>query len=449
MQAQDPAGNIGDSPPVTARIDNTPPGRVDVSVEGGEAWRNRNDFAVAWANPPEPDRAPIAGASYKLCSVGAGNCSRGEQAGGDISRFGVPVPAPGEWTLSLWRRDAAGNETEDAASVPVSLRYDPEPPQLGFEAPSATDPTLVAAPVTDKCLGLAGGAIEISPTSSGIWQTLPTETGRRSPGRPDRRRRVAGRRLSAASARVRPGEQRGLDRPPTRRPADDAHPPASDRLEHASRVRARANRPADDPAAGQAPRDSPAGNGDQAVGACPLGRAGAGSGAAGQPGRHGIAGAEVSVHSSSPVSPEQLVAVLQTDAEGRYRYTAAGSTSRSLRFAFAGSPLVLPAQRTIQHERPGEDLAAREPRPRAERAGRHVHREAHDTAGIRDAASSSSCRHASLTAGRRSAPHAPTPQGGGRSGTASSARAACSDSASAHDCRARRAIPSPLVARAR
>ena len=37
----------------------------------------------------------------------------------------MTVPGPGEWTLSLWRRDAAGNEAEDNASVPVTLRYDP------------------------------------------------------------------------------------------------------------------------------------------------------------------------------------------------------------------------------------------------------------------------------------------------------------------------------------
>jgi hypothetical protein len=61
----------------------------------------------------------------------------------------------------------------------------------------------------------------------------------------------------------------------------------------------------------------------------------------------GIAGAEVRVLSSSPISPEQLVAVLETDGDGRYRYTATGSTDRTLRFAYAGSPLVLPAQSEI------------------------------------------------------------------------------------------------------
>ena len=61
---------------VTARIDNTPPDRVDVAVDGGEQWRNRNDFAVAWANPPEGDRAPIAAASYRLCPAGGGSCTQ-------------------------------------------------------------------------------------------------------------------------------------------------------------------------------------------------------------------------------------------------------------------------------------------------------------------------------------------------------------------------------------
>ena len=39
-------------------------------------------------------------------------------------------------TVSLWRRDAAGNEAESMASVPVTLRYDPDAPQLGFEPSS-------------------------------------------------------------------------------------------------------------------------------------------------------------------------------------------------------------------------------------------------------------------------------------------------------------------------
>ena len=41
-------------------------------------------------------------------------------------------------------------------------------------------------------------------------------------------------------------------------------------------------------------------------------------------------------------SGEQLLANLVTDAQGGYSYQAAGSATRTLRFVFAGSPLVLP-----------------------------------------------------------------------------------------------------------
>ena len=57
--------------------------------------------------------------------------------------------------------------------------------------------------------------------------------------------------------------------------------------------------------------------------------------------------------STSLINPEQLVAVLQTDGNGRFRYTAAGSTNRTLRFVFAGSALVLPAQTAITMHVPG------------------------------------------------------------------------------------------------
>jgi hypothetical protein len=57
----------------------------------------------------------------------------------------------------------------------------------------------------------------------------------------------------------------------------------------------------------------------------------------------GIAGAEIQVLSTTPLAPEQLEGVVQTDGEGRYRYPAAGTMNRTLRFVYAGSPVVLPA----------------------------------------------------------------------------------------------------------
>ncbi|CAA9475824.1 MAG: hypothetical protein AVDCRST_MAG67-414, partial [uncultured Solirubrobacteraceae bacterium] len=85
VRAQDTAGNLGDSAPVTARIDNYAPPQVPVTVEGGEHWRNRNDYALSWVNPPEGDRAPIVAATYKLCTAADGNCSQAERPGVGIA----------------------------------------------------------------------------------------------------------------------------------------------------------------------------------------------------------------------------------------------------------------------------------------------------------------------------------------------------------------------------
>jgi hypothetical protein len=175
VSAVDAAGNSGESQTVTARIDNTPPGTVAVGIEGSEAWRNRNDYGVTWENGPEPERAPISAAHYRICHVGGGECVTGGQPGASIARIdGVSVPAPGEWELRLWREDAAGNQQPANASLPVRLRFDPEPPQLGFEVPSSADPTRVSVQVTDPISGLGGGEIEISQVGSGAWQELPT-----------------------------------------------------------------------------------------------------------------------------------------------------------------------------------------------------------------------------------------------------------------------------------
>lgn len=173
--AEDAAGNRAESAAVTARIDNAAPGAVSLGVGGGEAWRNSNDFDVAWSNPAEPDRAPITAAHYRLCRAGGSECSTADSGGEGIAAIdSVKVPSPGEWELRLWRGDAAGNQQPANASQPVRLRFDPEPPQLGFESPSADDPTRISVLATDRVSGVGGGEIEISPAGSGTWQVLPT-----------------------------------------------------------------------------------------------------------------------------------------------------------------------------------------------------------------------------------------------------------------------------------
>jgi hypothetical protein len=62
----------------------------------------------------------------------------------------------------------------------------------------------------------------------------------------------------------------------------------------------------------------------------------------------GIPGAEVQVLARSATSAEQPEALLHTDGEGRYSYTATASMSRSLRLVYAGSSAVLPAQAEVR-----------------------------------------------------------------------------------------------------
>ena len=88
-------------------------------------------------------------------------------------RLQFPRPANGQ--SRIWRRDAAGNADAGYASVPVTFRFDPAPPQLAFEPPAAADPTRVSVSVTDTLSGLAGGSIEIAREGSGLWQSLVTD----------------------------------------------------------------------------------------------------------------------------------------------------------------------------------------------------------------------------------------------------------------------------------
>ncbi|MGN6817025.1 MAG: hypothetical protein ACTHK3_13235 [Solirubrobacterales bacterium] len=110
VAAEDSAGNRAESGAVTVRIDNAAPGAVPVGVGGGETWRNSNDFDLSWANPAEPDRAPITAAHYRLCREGSDECVSGDRAGAAIAAIeNVTVPSPAEWSLRLWREDEAGN----------------------------------------------------------------------------------------------------------------------------------------------------------------------------------------------------------------------------------------------------------------------------------------------------------------------------------------------------
>src|SRR5438270_434136 len=86
LDAVDAAGNVG-SYRSGFRSDNTPPDAPTAfAVDGGEGWRQTNQFALHWSNPASA--APIAGAWYELCNAATGSCSTGTRGGTGIASIG-------------------------------------------------------------------------------------------------------------------------------------------------------------------------------------------------------------------------------------------------------------------------------------------------------------------------------------------------------------------------
>jgi hypothetical protein len=61
----------------------------------------------------------------------------------------------------------------------------------------------------------------------------------------------------------------------------------------------------------------------------------------------GVAAQALAVLGSSSTTPEHQLATVQTDGDGRFSYATSGSSSETLRLAFAGSPVLLPAQASV------------------------------------------------------------------------------------------------------
>ena len=144
-----------------------------LSVSGGEGWRAANGFDVSWTNPDQGPASPIAGASYRVTGPGydSGNLFA---PGRDLNRLlDLDVPAPGEYALTVWLRDEAGNENP-AASSSATLRFDDRAPEVGFLGRDGRRPELLRAWVRDAHSGPATGTISYRGPSSHRWIELPT-----------------------------------------------------------------------------------------------------------------------------------------------------------------------------------------------------------------------------------------------------------------------------------
>jgi hypothetical protein len=345
VDALDAADNPGVSTQLTVRVDNTAPGAVAINVAGGPAWRNLNDFDAAWVNPPEGDRAPIAAARYQICRASGGDCNEARRAGAEISALGdLSVPGPGEWQLRVWREDAATNHEPSNASVPVPLRFDPEPPQLAFEPGTASDPTLVSVAVTDRVSGVSGGQIELSRQGTGTWQSLATERqGDRLLARIDDSLLPAGVYLLRATAWDQASNQNSTDRRtggepmavtlPLRVPTILRAGVQTERTMRRSIKRRGKRRTVRRRVVELRPRAEVRYGERVAI-------AGRLENHDGQP----VPGAEIQVFSSTATAPEQLLGVVSSDADGGFRYEALADATRTLRFVYRGTPVMLPAQ---------------------------------------------------------------------------------------------------------
>lgn len=341
VMAEDAAGNRAESGAVTVRIDNAAPGAVAAGVGGGEVWRNSNDFDVAWANAPEADRAPITAAHYRLCRVGSEECVSGDRVGAGIAAIdNLAVPSPGEWVLRLWREDAAGNEQAENASSPVRLRFDPEPPQLGFEAQTIEDPTLLSVLVTDRISGLGGGAIEISRAGSGTWQVLPTsQEGDRLVTRVDDAALPPGDYELRATAHDQANNLAATDRRLDGQPMRLRLPLRISTSMRAGvvekRTVTRKGKKGKVRRTVLEPRAKVSFGSKVRLAGRLVNRAG-----------HAISDAKVLVYSRPPEGTEQLVGTVTTGARGGFAYGVEARASHTFRFVYSGTATILPVEDT-------------------------------------------------------------------------------------------------------
>jgi 5-hydroxyisourate hydrolase-like protein (transthyretin family) len=348
IHALDGAGNLGTSVPITVRTDNTAPGAVPVQVLGGEGWRNQNNFDLAWSNPNEGDRAPISAAHYRVCRAGGVECTTNVSSALGIDRIAaLAVPGPGEWQVRMWREDAATNRQPENASVPVTMRFDPEPPQLGFEPLTASDPTLISVLVDDKVSGVASGQIELSRRGSNSWQALATQRhGNRLVARIDDAALPAGPYLLRATARDQASNQNSTDKLLDGRPMAITLPLRRPIMLRAGVERKRTVR-------------RTVGRGEKrrkvrrrVTALEPRARLELGDRirvrgrletANGQP----ISAADVQVHWSNAGAADQQLGAVRTDEEGGFSYVTPASASGVLRFVYSGTPLLLPVQTQV------------------------------------------------------------------------------------------------------
>jgi hypothetical protein len=178
------AGNGGCTPVQTFYVDNNPPAHPrGFAVAGGEEWRRTNDFDLTWANPDQGAASPIGGAYWRIEGPagydGGAKFAPGRGLAALPDRF---VPHAGIYTLSVWLRDEAGNDSPSSA-VSAPLRFDDVPPAVAFEPVDAGEasPQQVRARIADDHSGPASGEIHYRRLDGKQWTELPAKFQRGDP----------------------------------------------------------------------------------------------------------------------------------------------------------------------------------------------------------------------------------------------------------------------------
>jgi hypothetical protein len=165
------AGNGACTGDLTVLIDNNPPAHPRAPMlAGGEGWRHVDDFDLKWENPDQGPASPIGGATWRI--VGPRGYDGGVQFAsgrGRASLDDLTVPAAGTYSLQVWLRDEAGNESL-ASAVTVPLRFDDVRPAVGFAADQPDGQ--LRAEVGDDDSGPASGSLFYKRSDASSWTEL-------------------------------------------------------------------------------------------------------------------------------------------------------------------------------------------------------------------------------------------------------------------------------------
>jgi protocatechuate 3,4-dioxygenase beta subunit len=336
----DRAGNSS-AQTVRLNVDNEPPGPpLELQALGGTAWRQANSFTIAWRNPSQGARAPIAGVRYAVCPASATasdwtHCTFGGVTKPDVSAISaITVPRAGEWNARVWLVDAAGNETRDNAQS-VALRLDDTPPSVRFGPIDANDPTRIEVIASDAVSPLSRAEVEIQRHGRAAWLPLATIRSRTGfvarlddehleDGLYDLRARVFDSAGNERSTTVETSGRRARRMVPAR--IDTRLVAGQPKL-----VRARGS--------GRHKRTR------RIIVVRPtvdFGRTIPIRGRLTTPGKNPVANASIEVWEqiSVPGAPSRRVALIGTDGAGRFKFKALRGPSRVIRFRYVGSPLV-------------------------------------------------------------------------------------------------------------